>query len=425
MFSWLVTKTNNESVEQQSENGNKIPRPPLVNMKIAQAIKEKHYNPRFYCHPDDFTEQIKEEYQRRQLKFELASEYLNRVYDEVSCDNLGNRFEKRKREMDEGWSSMSSLEFSDESNDLNEIPPPPPTTVSPCGWGSPESVKSEKSKPLYISVEGWSDTEDNLDGIEWHTSPFSHITGNNPFEIVPSNNPFEIVPEPLLNTSADLDNMETQIVVEKILPQEKKVYPENSEGYLEIFMGPMFSGKSTRALFKLSSMADQRFSCLYINSSKDVRETVSQDNFISTHNSSYSKPSPKITCVKAGSLATVNVDDFEYIAVDELQFFTDAYETILEWIRRGKYIIIASLDGDCYRRKFGCVLDLIPHANEVTKLTSYCDICRDHYRKLTPAPFTARLTNDTTSELVGGVELYKAMCRQCHDYHLEFTVKNI
>jgi len=121
-------------------------------------------------------------------------------------------------------------------------------------------------------------------------------------------------------------------------------------------------------------------------------------------------------------LSSINVDDFEYIAIDELQFFPDAYDVVIEWVQRGKYIIVASLDGDCYRRKFGCVLDLIPHANQVTKLTGYCDICRDNYRKLTPAPFTARMTNDTSSELVGGTDLYKAMCRNCHDFHLDVTV---
>jgi len=83
--------------------------------------------------------------------------------------------------------------------------------------------------------------------------------------------------------------------------------------------------------------------------------------------------------------------------------------------------MVASLDGDCYRRRFGHVLDLIPHANEVHKLTAYCDICRDRHGKLTPAPFTARMTSDTTAELVGGTDIYKAMCRACHDFHVDIT----
>ena len=198
------------------------------------------------------------------------------------------------------------------------------------------------------------------------------------------------------------------------------------EGYMEIFLGPMFGSKSSRILFKLSCMADQRFRCLYVNNSKDVRNTEAQDAFVTTHNSSYSKISPKISCVKVSNLADVNIEDFDYIGVDEFQFFDNenTVQTIIDWVTQyGKYVIIASLDGDCYRRKFGKVLDLIPHANEVTKLCAYCDMCRDNYGKMKPAPFTARMTSDTTAELVGGTDLYKAMCRECHDFHLDVTVR--
>ncbi len=205
---------------------------------------------------------------------------------------------------------------------------------------------------------------------------------------------------------------------------EKKM--AKREGYLEIFLGPMFSGKSSKILFKLSCMADQRFRCLYVNNVKDVRATEAQDAFVTTHNSSYSKISPKITCVKVAELIDVDVNDFDYIAIDELQFFDheSTVQTIVDWVTQyGKYVLIASLDGDCYRRRFGKVLDLIPHANEVTKLSSYCDMCRDNYGRLKPAPFTARMTSDTTAELVGGTDLYKAMCRECHDFHLDVTIR--
>ena len=197
------------------------------------------------------------------------------------------------------------------------------------------------------------------------------------------------------------------------------------EGYLKIFLGSMFSGKSSRILFELSCMADQRFRCLYVNHVKDERKTESQDKFVTTHNSSYSKISPKIYCVKVSNLGEVNATDFDYIAIDELQFFDNenTVSTVLEWVKQGKYVLIASLDGDAYRRKFGKVLDLLPHADKVKKLTAYCDMCRDNYGRLKPAPFTARMTSDTTAELVGGADLYKAMCRECHDFHLDVTVR--
>ena len=197
---------------------------------------------------------------------------------------------------------------------------------------------------------------------------------------------------------------------------------EKREGYLELNIGPMFSGKSSKILFKLTSMADQRFKCLYVNSLKDVRVTEAQDDIATTHNSSYSKLSTKIDRIKVDKLLDVDVSNYDYIAVDEVQFFQDSYETIISWVEIGKYVIVASLDGDCYRRKFGSVLDLIPHADEVHKLTAYCAMCRDNYGILKKAPFTARMTSDRSSELVGGADLYKPMCRSCHDFHIDTTV---
>src|SRR5581483_609853 len=94
-----------------------------------------------------------------------------------------------------------------------------------------------------------------------------------------------------------------------------------STGRLEIFMGPMFSGKSTQIMFKLSCMADQRFRCLYINSIKDVRKTETGNNDVTSHNSSYSKLSPKIVCMKVNNLDEVDVSNYDYIAVDEFQFY--------------------------------------------------------------------------------------------------------
>lgn len=232
----------------------------------------------------------------------------------------------------------------------------------------------------------------------------------------------EKVMEEVIVDYPSLNQTPGQANTQNYLNERKK---HNREGFLELYIGPMFSGKSSKVLFKLSSMADQRFRCLYVNSAKDVRKTEAQDAVVTTHNSSYSRLSSKIDCVKVTNLKEVSVQNYDYIAIDEFQFFDteDAAMCVVDWVSLyGKYILIASLDADCYRRKFGRVLDLIPHADEITKLAAYCDMCRDNYGILKKAPFTARMTSDTTAELVGGSDLYKAMCRNCHDFHLDVTV---
>lgn len=410
MFNWLVSPAHSES---------NIPKPPRPNLELVEKLRQTQYNPRHYYLPEDFNQQIREEYQKRELSREIDA-IFNTDQPKIDLERSIKEIETFSEwpECDTVWSSVSS-----ESTKTEII----------SAWGSPEATRESdseseasqerresdsdseesqirQSQELYISIE---DTEI----FEWHSFvPFQEESCQDPFQDRACQDY-----EQLLATSQQLDAMENQPVEKpKTLPVQK-LSPEHPEGFLELYIGPMFSGKSTKAFFKLSSMADQRFRCIYINSAKDVRETESNDNLVSTHNSSYSQPSRKITCVKTDQLSKIDVSDYEYVAVDELQFFSDAYDTVLEWVDQGKYVIVASLDGDCYRRKFGSVLDLIPHANQVTKLTAYCDICRDNYRKLTPAPFTARMTSETTSELVGGKELYQAMCRNCHDFHLDVT----
>ena len=195
-------------------------------------------------------------------------------------------------------------------------------------------------------------------------------------------------------------------------------------GKLELYIGPMYSGKSTTILLKLARMADMDFNVIYINHSDDVRETESQDQAVTTHNSQFKSISEKIHYVKSSELRSVNVDDFDYIGIDEGQFYSDLYDTVIAWITAyGKNVMIASLDGDFYRRTFGQVLDLIPHADKVKKLTAFCDVCKNNTRKSEPepAPFTGRLSKDKDPKLVGGRNIYMAMCRSCHDIHLQKT----
>lgn len=195
-----------------------------------------------------------------------------------------------------------------------------------------------------------------------------------------------------------------------------------STGSLELYLGPMYSGKSTTAILKLARMADIGFDTLYINHADDVRTTEKQDDVVTTHNSQYKYLSDKINSMKVKELRDIDVLDYQYIAIDEGQFFPDLYESVLTWVMGyGKHVIVASLDGDAYRRKFGQVLDLIPCADRVKKLKAVCDICRENERKIRPAPFTGRLSTNTDPKIVGGRDLYKAMCRECHDIHLTET----
>uniref|UniRef100_A0A6N2JZE3 thymidine kinase n=1 Tax=Salix viminalis TaxID=40686 RepID=A0A6N2JZE3_SALVM len=89
------------------------------------------------------------------------------------------------------------------------------------------------------------------------------------------------------------------------------------------------------------------------------------------------------------------------------QFFEDLYDFCHDVAdHEGKTVIVAGLDGDYLRRSFGSVLNIIPLADSVTKLSARCEICGKR------AFFTLRKTEETQTELIGGADVYMPVCRQ-------------
>ena len=73
----------------------------------------------------------------------------------------------------------------------------------------------------------------------------------------------------------------------------------------------------------------------------------------------------------------------------------------------GKIIIVAALDGTFQRKPFLHILELVPLAESVTKLTAVCTICGQD------ASFTKRITTEEAIEVIGGADKYIATCRTC------------
>ena len=103
------------------------------------------------------------------------------------------------------------------------------------------------------------------------------------------------------------------------------------------------------------------------------------------------------------------------IIVEEGQFFDDLYEFVLKAVERdGKHVVVGGLDGDCFRKPFGQILQLIPLADRVTKLNSLCKECGDG----TIGLFTFRKTGSKEVIEVGGMDAYEPLCRK---HYLKFT----
>ena len=111
-----------------------------------------------------------------------------------------------------------------------------------------------------------------------------------------------------------------------------------------------------------------------------------------------------------------NSDEFEgadVVGIDEAQFFGSELNLIADYLaQKGKIVICAGLDADFNRNKFGCIIDLIPRAEKVKKLQAVCTHCGN------AASFSQRHTQDETKKneivVIGGKEMYEAVCRDCY-----------
>jgi thymidine kinase len=189
----------------------------------------------------------------------------------------------------------------------------------------------------------------------------------------------------------------------------------NYGGYLELIIGPMYSGKTSKLLELYKQFTFCGIKTLVINYSEDTR-------YSSTELSSHDKI--MIPCKQAYDLFddicnfNNNLEekrkykdfyDSQVILINEGQFFSD----IQDWTKcavekHGKSVYICGLDGDFQRQPFGKWLDLIPLCDKVTKLQSYCSQC-----KMKPALFSHRLSKEKTQKVIGS-DSYIPLCRLCY-----------
>ncbi len=153
----------------------------------------------------------------------------------------------------------------------------------------------------------------------------------------------------------------------------------------------MFSGKTTELFRRIKRYTAAHENCLVVRYDKDNR-------YSSLHASTHDREMLKAT--GAASLAQIAdlVEQYDVIGVDEGQFYPDIVEMTELFASQGKKVVISALDGDFRRKPFGRVLELVPMAESVTKLTAVCTFCH------ADAPFTRRITTETAIEVIGGAD---------------------
>jgi len=191
------------------------------------------------------------------------------------------------------------------------------------------------------------------------------------------------------------------------------------KGYLELIIGPMYSGKTSKLLeiYKQCKLCD--ITVCVVNHSLDNRY---HDSMLSSHDKIM------IPCMNIDNLSDLwfvndelNSDKNQHsgyklirnsdvILINEGQFFNNLYNVVNDMLKNKKVVYICGLDGDFERKKFGEILDLIPLCDKVNKLTSLCSICKNG----TPGIFSMRITNEKEQTVIGS-DNYLPVCRVCYE----------
>lgn len=185
----------------------------------------------------------------------------------------------------------------------------------------------------------------------------------------------------------------------------------NENGYLDIKIGPMFSGKSTTLLKETRLLDELELEYIIINHINDERYGK---NVVSTHNKEQKE------CISLKDITNLLEEDnkynklykkVRYIFIEEAQFFEDLKEFIIRAVDIDKKIVyVYGLDGSSNRKMFNPIYDIIPLSDNIKKLKALCKRCKDG----TPAIFTKRKINKGGEILVGTSDIYEAVCRKCY-----------
>jgi len=175
-------------------------------------------------------------------------------------------------------------------------------------------------------------------------------------------------------------------------------------GWIEVVVGPMFSGKSEELIRRLrrAEIARQRVQIF----KPEIDQRYTRNGIVS--HSGLEIPSE---LVRTGQEILDRVAArTEVVGIDEAQFLGETVvDACVKLADLGKRVIVAGLDTDFMGRPFEPMPRLLAVAEEITKLLAICMHCGN------PAVHTQRLTASDELIVVGAGGVYEARCRRCFD----------
>ena len=182
------------------------------------------------------------------------------------------------------------------------------------------------------------------------------------------------------------------------------VVRQPSQGWIEVIVGSMFSGKSEELIRRLRRAQIARQRVQIFKPTLDDRYAADQ---IVSH-SEMRIPSRAVRTAR--ELLAAVAPETEVIGIDEGQFFDSDLPMVCDTLaNQGKRVIIAGLDQDYLGKPFEPMPQLLAIAEYITKTHAICMVCGN------PANHTQRLVASGDRVLVGAQGMYEARCRVCFD----------
>ena len=190
-------------------------------------------------------------------------------------------------------------------------------------------------------------------------------------------------------------------------------------GKLTVILGCMFAQKTTELLRYIRRYKSIGKSVLVVNSHRDVRYGTGQ---VISHDKENAVEAQIAECLAVLD-EEVRSGVYDMVAIDEGQFFPDLFDYVSRWADECPvHVVVAGLDGTFQREPFGHMLCLIPHAEEVLRLSALCVQCADGTKaiyskrvmKQEQVGRDVHITVEKTETViqVGSAESYQPVCRR-------------
>jgi len=181
---------------------------------------------------------------------------------------------------------------------------------------------------------------------------------------------------------------------------------------LKLYVGPMFSGKSTKLLQQIDRYKIAKKNILCFKPAMDNRYTG--EGFIVTHNDIH------VPCHVINTGRDIieifekenNKNKIDVIAVDEAFMIDNIAQTLIDIFYGYKInVLVSSIDISASRMPFKDISMLLSHATHVKKCKAVCTTC-GHDASYTLRKFSI---DDNTDQIrVGGADLYEPRCLKHH-----------